>query len=90
MDKEIKTYFKRVEAIDFALFAISQIQEELAKITPKNTLDAMIDNATGFGSDRVKELKNLAIYNIKTIIKNKNKLGYSTESEQKMLDQLRS
>lgn len=88
MDKETLKYLKTVEKIDFAYFALSQIQSELNAIKPKNGLEAMIDKATGYGEEKIKELKDALVIQVKVIINNKQKLGYDISTEERLLQEL--
>jgi hypothetical protein len=88
MDRETLKYLRTIENIDFAYFSISEIKKEIERIKPKSNLDSMIDNATGFGEAKSKELREALIYQVKTIIRNKKKLGYDYEIDSNVLSAL--
>ena len=72
--------------IDYCYWMIQNISNHKGEI--QSPLEAMIDKATGFDKQKVKDALATVIYMVKTIIRCKGKIGYDTATDEEFLAEL--
>ena len=73
--------------IDLNYYFIEHLQKELSK--PRTSLEIMIDDATGYGKERIKKMKDEAISLISEIIECKKKIEAPIERDVEFLNGLK-
>lgn len=79
--------FECYAIIDCCYFQLNEIYKELSK--PKNGIDIMIDEATGYGKAQTKKMKEDSISLLEQIIENKKKIEAPFDNDLEMLEKIK-
>lgn len=79
------TELEAIAKVDHGYFLLKQISEKLS--AEKSPINRMVDQACGY--DETKELRELAITTIKSIIEGKKTLGFDYAKDVECMDKLK-
>lgn len=79
--------FEAYAIIDFCYYGLKKINEEMEQ--PKNGVEIMIDEATGYGKAKTKEWIDASISLLEQIIENKKKVDADYSGDAKMLEEVK-